>query len=71
MPNLQRGAPCLNFAHFSMQFYIQATQGILGDSRQTHFTSMAQWPPPPPNTPLRIAQNALQVAGCDYPKFTL
>ena len=37
MPNLQRGGPCLNFAHFSMQFC---------NSGDPKGGAVAQWPPP-------------------------
>ena len=37
MPNLQRGGPCLNFAHFTMQFC---------NPSDPKGGAMAQWPPP-------------------------
>ena len=37
MPNLQRGGPCLNFAHFTIQFC---------NPSDPKGGAMAQWPPP-------------------------
>ena len=44
MPNLQRGGPCLNFAHFTMQFC---------NPSDPKGGAMAQCPPPL-NTPLLL-----------------
>ena len=42
MPNLPRGGPCLNFAHFTMQFC---------NPSDPKGGAMAQCPPPPKYTP--------------------
>ena len=46
MPNLQRGGPCLNFAHFTMQFCNPSDPKGGG---------MAQRPPPPKYAPASLS----------------